>query len=137
VLPDPLPVETGCRQGQAPADAEDLARSIQSDPDLEVTEPVAVSVGGIEALRMDVATAAGASVCDYMGRPLVLRAAEPRGSLGPDLGQQDRMRLYLLDLPEGSSARTLAIAFVGSEAGFETVLEDEERIMDSFEFNPR
>jgi hypothetical protein len=136
VLPDPLPVKTGCRRGPAPADAEELARSIWSDPDLEATEPVAVGVGGIEALRMDVVAAAGASVCDYMGTPLVLRVAEPRGPLGPDLGRGHRMRLYLLDLPRGSSARILAIAFVAPEASFETKLEEEEaRIMGSFEFH--
>jgi hypothetical protein len=136
VLPEPLPVETGCRLGPSPADAEALARSIRSDPDLEATEPVAVIVGGIEALRMDVVAATGASVCDYMGTPLVLRVAEPRGPLGPDLGQGHRMRLYLLDLPRGSSARILAIAFVAPEASFETMLEDEEaRIMGSFEFH--
>jgi hypothetical protein len=46
------------------------------------------------------------------------------------------MRLYLLDLPEGSSARILAIAFVAPEASFETTLEEEEaRIMGSFEFH--
>ena len=64
VVADPLPVESGCRQGPAPADAEALARSIRSDPDLEATEPVAVTVGGIEALRMDVVAATGASVCE-------------------------------------------------------------------------
>jgi hypothetical protein len=136
VLPDPLPVKTGCRRGPSPAGAEALARSIRSDPDLEATEPVAVIVGGIEALRMDVVAAAGASVCDYMGTPLVLRVAEPRGPLGPDLGRGHRMRLYLLDLPRGSSARILAIAFVAPEASFETMLEEEEaRIMGSFEFH--
>ena len=135
VLPDPLPVTTDCRRGPTPAGAEALARSIRSDPDLEASEPVAVTVGGIDALRMDVVAAAGASVCDYMGTPLVLRAAEPRGPFGPGLGVGDRMRLYLLDLPRGSSARVLAIAFVAPEASFETMLEAEEaRIMGSFEF---
>jgi hypothetical protein len=133
VLPDPFPVKTGCRRGPTPAGAEALARSIRSDPDLEATEPVAVIVGGIEALRMDVVAAAGASVCDTWGTPLVLRVAEPRG---PGLDRGHRMRLYLLDLPRGSSARILAIAFVAPEASFETMLEEEEaRIMGSFEFH--
>ena len=72
VLADPLPVENGCEQGPAPADAEELARTIRSDPDLEATEPVAASVGGIEALRMEVALAGGASVCEEWGTPQVL-----------------------------------------------------------------
>jgi hypothetical protein len=138
VLPDPLPVETGCRQGPAPADAEALARSIRSDPDLEATEPESVSVGGIDALRMDVVAATGASVCNYMGTPLVMR--EPSGEarpMGPGLDLGRRMRLYLLDLPEGSSARILAVAFVAPGTRFGTVLEEEEaaRILDSFEFH--
>ena len=69
VLADPLPVETGCEEGSAPTDAEALARSIRSDPDLEATEPVAVNVERVEALRMDVAAAPGASVCDIEGTP--------------------------------------------------------------------
>lgn len=32
---DPRPVETGCRKGPATADAEALAESIRSDPDLD------------------------------------------------------------------------------------------------------
>ena len=67
VVADPLPVGAGCRQGPAPPDAAALARSIRSDPDLEATAPVAVSVGGIEALRLDVVAAPGGSVCDEMG----------------------------------------------------------------------
>ena len=135
VLPDPLPVATGCRQGPAPADAEALARSIQSDSDLETTEPVPVNVGGIEALQMDVTVADGASVCDYIGTPLALRTAEPRGPQGPALPEGERMRLHLLDIPGGSSASILAIAFVAPEASFEAVLEDSARILDSFEFH--
>jgi hypothetical protein len=48
------------------------------------------------------------------------------------------MRLYLLDLPGGSSARILAIAFVAPEARFETVLEEDQGpILDSVEFHTR
>jgi hypothetical protein len=134
VLADPLPLETGCRQGRAPADAESLARSIRSDSDLEATEPVTVGVGGIEALRMDVVAAPGATVCEYWGTPLVVSGPRSRDPQGPGLVQGDRMRLYLLDLPEGSSARILAIAIVAPEPSFETVLEQATRIVDSFEF---
>jgi len=101
VLAEPLPLKTGCRQGPAPADAEALARSIRSDPDLEATAPVAVGVGGVDALRMDVVAAAGASVCDDMGTPLVVSGPQLRWH---GLERGDRMRLYLLDLPGGSSA---------------------------------
>jgi len=58
------------------------------------------------------------------------------GFSGPWLEPGDRMRLYLLDLPEGSSAGTMAITFVAPQAAFETVLEYVAPILDSFEFHP-
>jgi hypothetical protein len=134
VVADPL-VETGCEAGPAPAGAgaDALARSIRSNPDLEAAAPVAVSVGGVDALRMDVVAAPGASVCEM---PLVL--AEYVGLL-----RTDRMRLYLLDLP-GGSARTLAIAMIARdpylgaevpERDFEHVVKKAAPIVDSFAFH--
>jgi hypothetical protein len=135
VVADPLPVEAGCRQGPAPVDAEALARSIRSDPDLEATEPVAVSVGGIEALRMDVVAATGASVCEEGPAPQVVTPND-HDWYGVFLEHGERMRLYLLDLP-GGSARTLAIAISAPEARFEHVVEAAAPIVDSFEFRTR
>jgi hypothetical protein len=135
VLPDPLPLGAGCEPGPAPADAETLARSILSDPDLEATEPVAARVGGLAAVQMDVVATAGATVCDS-GSPEVLTVADAGdvfGALWLDAGE-DRMRLYLVDLPAGSSARILAITFVAPEASYEAVLEYATPILDSFEF---
>ena len=131
VVADP-PVMTGCEAGPAPADADALARSIRSNPDLESTSPVAVSVGGIDALRMDVVAAPGAEVCDTL---LVLTGA----SLRPT----DRMRLYLVDLP-GGSARVLAIAVIArdpydevdvSQQDFEQLVEAATPIVESIEFH--
>jgi hypothetical protein len=45
------------------------------------------------------------------------------------------MRLYLLDLPEGMSARILGIAIAASEQGFERVMEAAAPTLDSFEFH--
>ena len=125
VVADPLPIETGCREGPAPADAGALARSIRSDPDLVSTEPVAAEIGGIEALRIDVMAAAGASACRDEGAPQVVTET--------GLYRGHRMRLYLLDLP-GGSARILAIAISAPEARFERVVEAAAPVMDSFEF---
>jgi hypothetical protein len=135
VLADPLPVQTGCEEGPAPAHAEALARTIRSDPDLGATEPVSVSVGGIEGLRMDVVAAPGASVCDVEGHPQVLAAPglNGRDHFGVEIPVGHRMRLYLLDL-SGGSARMLAIAIVAPEASFEHVVEAAAPIVDSFEF---
>jgi len=137
IVADPLPVEAGCEPGPAPADAEALARSIRSDPDLEATAPVAVTVGGIDALWMDVVAAPGASVCPYLdGGPQVMTTAELQGGPweGGWLGQGNQMRLYLLDLPQGS-APILAIAIAAPEARFDAVIEAAAPILDSLEFH--
>lgn len=128
VMADPRPIERRCFWGPAQADAEALARRLRSDPDLEATEPLAVSVAGREALRMDVVTAPGASVCG--GTTRVVSARE-----GVALSQGSRMRLYMFDLPDGSSARILAIAIVAPEADFERVLAAAAPIVASFEFH--
>jgi hypothetical protein len=126
IVADPL-TATGCEAGPAPADAEALVRSIRSNPDLEATAPVAVSVGGIDALRMDVVAPGQLEVGDCV--PMVLE----RLSLGPD----GRMRVYLLDLPQGMSARILAIAISALDSEFEHVVEKAAPILDSFEFHTR
>ncbi|MGH2556247.1 MAG: hypothetical protein ACRDHO_11085, partial [Actinomycetota bacterium] len=126
VVAGPRPIETGCQEGPTPADAEALARSIQSDPDFEATAPVAVSVGGIRALRMDVVTAPRASLCEGFPGALVVT--------GTVVDEFTRMRLYLLELP-GGSPRILAIAMTAPKLNFERVMEEEAPILDSFEFH--
>jgi hypothetical protein len=124
IVADPL-TATGCEAGPAPADAEALVRSIRSNPDLVATAPAAVGVGGIDALRMDVVTPGRLEVGDCA--PMVLEHLS--------LGQDTRMRLYLLDLPEGMSARTLAIAIVALDSEFERVVKAAAPVLDSFEFH--
>jgi len=137
LIGDPWPVETGCGPGPAPANAEALARTIRSDPDLEATAPVAVRVGGIEALEMDVVAAPGASVCEAVPAPMVLKADKDESYHGLAAERGSRIRLYLLDLPEGSSIRILAIAIVAPEARFERVMEAAAPVLDSLEFQAR
>ena len=128
---DPLTVD-GCEPGPEPADAEALAQNIRSNPDLEATAPVTASVGGVDALQMDLVAAAEASLCPQPDQgPLVLNR---RDSNPWELGEGNRMRLYLLDLP-GGSAQILAIAITASEAEFERVLEAATPIVDSIEFH--
>lgn len=133
LVADPRPIGTGCQEGPAPANAEALAESIQSDPDLEATTPVSANVGGNPALRMEVVAAPGASVCEDWESPQVI-TANPLDWHGVDLDQGSRMRLYLLDLPEGSG-RILAIAIVAPEASFDDVVEAAAPIVDSLEFD--
>ena len=131
LVADPL-VATGCEAGPAPADAGALAASIGSNPDLQSTAPVAVSVGGVDALRIDVVAAPGAGACDT---PLVFA--------GTRVLPTDRMRLYLVDLP-GGSGRVLAIAVIArdpygmvevSQQDFEQVVEAATPIVESIEFH--
>jgi hypothetical protein len=122
VVADPL-TGAGCEAGPAPADAEALVRSIRSNPDLEATDPVAVSVGGIDALLMDIVAPGQLEVGDCF----VLEHLW--------LGQDGRMRLYLLDLPDGMSARILAIAISALDSEFEHVVEAATPVLDSFEFH--
>ena len=46
-----------------------------------------------------------------------------------------RMRVYLLDLPEGMSARILAISISALDSVFEHVVEAATPVLDSFEFH--
>jgi hypothetical protein len=152
---DPVWVGTDCRKGPDSADAEALAESIRSDPGLEATAPVEVSAGGAEALMMDVKIAAGAPLCvpaTWAGDPLDVGLlhlvfssrsfvadhddAMPeweRLAKGVATGQW--MRLYLFDVPEGSSMRTLAIAIIAPESRFERAVEAAAPMIDSIEFH--
>jgi hypothetical protein len=60
LMADPARYGTGCPTGRGPADAEALAESIRSDPDLEATAPVATRAAGVAGRGMDVRTGAGA-----------------------------------------------------------------------------
>jgi hypothetical protein len=144
VLADPAPRQESCeRTGGTVVSAEALARAIGANPGLESTNPVAERVGGIDALRLDVAPIEGASTCGGSGEGIgfgdgvpVLTATR-RTKLGapvvPVIEPGKRMRVYLLDLPEGA-ARTLAIMIVAPEADFDAAIAAARPILDSFEF---
>ena len=136
LVADPMPVGTGCEAGPDPADAEALAQSIVSDPDLEATTPVGVSIGGLEAVSMDVVAAGGASVCDYFAAPVVLTNTADQLPASMEIAFRNRMRLYLVDLPEGLSTRILAIAIIAPEERFEDVVVAAAPILDSIELHP-
>jgi len=131
IAADPLPVEQGCLPGPAPADAETLARSIRTDPDLEATAPVAVSVGGIDALRIDVTLSRGVSCSGSDAAPTVVE----KWWLNDEGGRRPTgLRVYVLDLP-GGSARTLTIAILASNEDFDRVIEAAAPVLDSIEFH--
>jgi hypothetical protein len=126
-LVDPRPIEQRCDEGPAVASARALAQRLRSDPDLETTAPIAMDVGGVDALRMDVTTADGASFCEHpVNSPFVMSGAE----LAPGYG----MRVYLLDLA-GAPGRILAITIVAPSADFDRVVGSTAPIIDSLELH--
>ena len=148
LMADPAWVGTGCRADPGPADAEALAGSIQSDPGLEATDPVAVSVGGVDALMIDVKIGAGATVCapttgggDLSPNAVLRPVFDPSEITVVDDGvvtgaaTGEWMRLYLFDVPEGSSIQILAIAIVAPQSRFEKSVEAAAPVVDSVEFH--
>jgi hypothetical protein len=127
---NPLPEGPCYRYPRLPASVEALAQSIRSNPDLEATVPVAERVGGIDALRLDVAPVPGASTCPNGEVPVVSTSNSGWGTMAP--GQLGR--LYVLNLP-GGPARTLAILIIAPEAAFERAVEAAAPVVASFAFH--
>jgi hypothetical protein len=130
--PNPLPEGPCYRYPRLPASAEALVQSIRSNSDLEATVPVAEMVGGIDALRLDLAAVPGASTCPNGAVPVVSTSNGGWGTMAHgELG-----RLYILDLP-GGSARTLVIMITASEAAFDRAVKAAAPVVESFEFHTR
>jgi hypothetical protein len=122
IAADPGPIETGCENGPAPADAEALARSIMADPNFETTETAPVPIAGIDGLQID---------------GVVTNQSNTNWALCYPMWQTDalfRMRLYLIDYP-GESAQILTIAVIAPETDFERVLEEATPIVESLEIH--
>ncbi len=115
----------------APADAAAIAQQLIADPNFETTAPVAARIGGVEALSIDVALAPGGKACG-IGMIEISRWIH---TIGWDPGW--RLRLYLVDLPEGMSVETLAITVVAPEERLDEVIEETAPIIDSIEFHPQ
>jgi hypothetical protein len=99
-----------------------------------------VTVGGAEGLQIDVVQAPGATTCADAGSGSTLVLTKPTRLISAFsdsevLGPRERMRLYLIDLPEGSTGGILAIAVVASEARFEAVMDAATPIIDSIAFH--
>lgn len=133
-LVDPVAYDSWCAENggspllSAPAGAAAIAQQVIADPNFETTAPVAARVGGVEAVSIDVALAPGGRACGvYM-----IEISRWIHSLQPGL----RLRLYLVDLPEGMSVETLAVTVVAPEDRFEEFIEETAPIIESIEFHP-
>lgn len=145
--PAPVEVEEGCQTGPSPADAAALGESMRSYPFLEATAPVPVSVGGAEGLMMDVKSTAGGIICvPGYGRgdlapgilnPVFDRDAQSLGTerLETGVATGEWMRLYLLDMPEGSSMQILVIAIVAPQSRFQRAVQAAAPVVDSIRFH--
>ena len=132
---DPVAYDSWCAENggspllSAPADAAAIAQQVIADPDFETTAPVAARIGGLEAVSIDVALAPGGEACG-VGMIEISRWIH---TIGWDPGL--RLRLYLVDLPDGMSVETLAISVVAPEARFEEFIEETASIIESIEFH--
>ena len=126
---DPALHWSDCRQDPVPDEAAAFAQAIIADPNFETSAPVAARVGGVGALAMDVELSPGGEVCGAF-RTDVHRWIH---SLEPG----KRQRVYLVDVPEGMSMRTLAVTVTAPESRFEEVVQEAEPIIDSIEFHTR
>ena len=131
---DPVAYDAWCADNggapllSAPADAASIAQQVVADPNFRTTAPVATRIGGLKAVSLDVALAPGGEPC---GIAIVDVARWIHELWEPGL----RLRLYLVDLPEGMSVETLAITIVAPEERFEALIEETAPIIDSIEFH--
>jgi hypothetical protein len=125
--PTPVALDHPCATDLLPTSAANVVDAVRSNPNFEVATPVAERVGGIDALRMDVAPTLVAGPCNSAFP--VVSSSRVWGVVTPtQMG-----RLYLLDLP-GGSARALAILIIAPEAGFERAVQAAAPVVASFGF---
>ena len=133
---DPVAYDSWCETNggspllSAPADAAAIAQELIADPNFETTAPVAARIGDLEAVSIDVTLAPGGRACG-IGMIEISRWIH---TIGWEPGL--RLRLYLVDLPEGMSVPTLAITVVAPEERFDDVIAETAPIIDSIEFRP-
>jgi hypothetical protein len=132
---DPVAYDAWCAANggspllSAPADADAIAQQVIDDPNFETTAPVAARIGGVEAVSIDVALAPG-------GRPCGVGITDISRWIHVLWDSGSRLRLYLVDLPEGMSVQTLAITVVAPEERFDEVIAETAPIIESIEFHP-
>jgi hypothetical protein len=119
-LVDPVAYDASCADNDgsplltAPADAATIAQQVLDDPNFDTTTSVAASIGGVEAVSIDVTMAAGGQACGVgmIDIPRWIHTIEG----DPEL----RLRLYLVNLPEDMSVETLAITVLARRTGWWT-----------------
>lgn len=120
IAAEPLSAGTACENGPAPADAEALARTIMTDPDIDATAPVPVRIAGIDGLQIDVAKSG--ALCAWTP-----------DALGPFQGG-GKIRLYIVDYP-GESAEVLTFAVLAPPGDWDDAIANIAPTVDSIQFH--
>jgi hypothetical protein len=146
--PDPVLGGADCQTDPGYGDAAELAFHLGHYTGVQANAPKAVSVGGVEGVVMDVEIAAGTpitvpvnpengGICFPQVLGLLVDADAPAYQYDNILtaaASGQWMRLYLLDMPDGSPTHVLAIAIIASESDFDRAVKEAAPLMDSIEF---
>jgi hypothetical protein len=137
-------ITPGCNptfDGSVGNTAGEIAAWMTGNEDLTAGEPKAVTIGGLVGLQLDIA-ASGTydTVCPNdretyaAGLPIVpLFAGAGSGDLTWFVGGDERIRLYLLDMPGGGNL-VIGVDAIGGD--FERLLEACQPVIDSLVFDP-
>lgn len=108
----------------------DLVAWLDSLPDLSITAPTPVSVGGLAGARLDVSVTSGGPVCSPGDYQLWVSDYQP---LWWGLTPGHPTRHYLLDLPD---RHNVLIVVPAPEADFDALMAIADPIIESFDFAP-
>jgi hypothetical protein len=110
--------------------AADLVSWLGSLPDLTITAPESVTVGGLSGIRVDVAVTSGGPVCSPGDYQLWVSDYSP---LWWGLTPGHPQRHYLLDLP---GRHNVLVVVPAPEADFASFMAIADPILESFDFKP-
>jgi hypothetical protein len=110
--------------------AAELVAWLGSLPDLSITPPEAVTLGGLSGTRVDVAVTSGGPVCGPGDYQLWVSDYAP---LWWGLTPGHPQRHYLLDRPGGHN---VLIVVPAPEADFDAFMDTSRPIIESFDFTP-
>ena len=141
VLGDPWIPEGQCAPTARRGSADELVAAIVSDPDLDVSASTDVIVGGVQAVRLDLAPSTSAEMCpgsdesDSAGIGMPVVSVMQQGDEHPwSVTDGDRMRIYLLDVPGPDGLRPVAIMIRAPDEVFGEALTAAEPMIGSFVF---
>ncbi len=114
--------------------ATQLVSWIRSLPGLNVSQPVMVTVSGLPATRMDVSIRSGwTTTCSFAnGLPTVPLFLRPSAALGWWVAGDEKLRLYLLDVPGQGTVVVDLDSFAGD--GFGDLLTSASPVVKSLSF---